>query len=246
MNNHVHIFKSRPELNRGVAESIVQAAQQAVADRGAFHIALAGGSTPRDIYACLAQGFLCETMPWAKVHVYFGDERNVPPEHEQSNFRMAHTALLSKIAIPTLQIHRMEGEDRNPADAAARYDRVLRTNLPSVNGWPGFDLVLLGVGKDGHIASLFPDTPALHVADRGVTAVHVAKLNTWRITVTFPIIRHAKKVFVVAAGEEKAPIVKEVLDFHRDIRYPVDRIRDSDDVEWFLDAGAAAQLTYSV
>lgn len=243
MNQHLHVFASRPELNRGVAEAVVRLAQQSVTAHGAFHIALAGGSTPRDIYAYLAQEPLREAMPWPKVHVYFGDERTVPPHHEQSNFGMAHAALLSRVPIPAQQIHRMQGEDSDPQTAAVRYEQTLRSHLPSVNRWPRLDLVLLGVGTDGHIASLFPDTKALHVMNRAVTAVHVAKLNTWRITVTFPVLNHAKEIFVIAAGEEKAPIIKTALDVNASVHYPVQQLRDASHVEWFLDAGAAAQLT---
>lgn len=245
MNQHLHVFASRPELNQGVAEAVVRLAQRTVAERGAFHIALAGGRTPRDIYHCLAQAPLCDEMPWHKVHVYFGDERTVAPEHEQSNFGMARGALLSKVPVPANQIHRMQGEESDPLGEAARYERELRSSAPSTNGWPCLDLVLLGIGADGHIASLFPGTSAIQVLDRAVTAVHVSQLNTWRITVTFPLLNHAREVFIVAAGEEKAAIVKAALDVNAGVLYPVQQLHNTSRLTWFLDAGAAAQLANS-
>lgn len=242
MDQRLQLFPTRSELNRAVAEAIVRSAQRAVAAHGAFHVALAGGNTPRDVYACLTQAPLCDEMPWDKMHVYFGDERTVSPDDEQSNYRMAHAALLSKVPLPASQIHRMQGEDKDPANAAACYERVLRACAPHPGDWPCLDLILLGVGTDGHIASLFPDSSAVQEQTRAVVATYVTKLNTWRITVTFPVINHAKQVFIVAVGAEKSAIVRAALATHGDARYPVQQIRAAKHVEWFLDAAAASEL----
>lgn len=243
MDQQLHVFTTRPELNRAVAEAIVVLAQRTASERGAFHIVLAGGNTPRDVYACLAEAPLCDEMPWQKTHVYFGDERTVAPQDEQSNYGMARAALLGKVPIPTRQIHRMQGEDKNPVEAAARYERVIRACAPINDNWPCFDLILLGVGTDGHIASLFPDTLAVQERNRVVTAVYVPTMNTWRITVTLPVIIGAKHVFVVTAGAEKSAIIKQALDMQADAHYPVQQIRAARHADWFLDAAAASQLT---
>lgn len=245
MNPHLNVLATRSELNRAVAEAIVLFARRTVAERSAFHIALAGGSTPREVYACLAQEPYCNDMPWDKIHVYFGDERAVPPHHAQSNFGMAYAALLAKVPIPPDQVHRMRGEDKDPTNAAAEYEQVLKSCAPIANGWPSLDLVLLGVGTDGHIASLFPDTPAVHERASAVTAVQVSKLDTWRITITFPVLDNAKRVFVIAAGAEKATIVKNALDVPTEAQYPVQQLRSTGPVEWFVDNAAAAELTES-
>lgn len=242
MNQNLHVFATRSELNSAVAEAVVLLARRTITERGVFHLALAGGSTPREVYACLAQSPFCNEMPWENVHVYFGDERTVPPHHEQSNFGMAHATLLSKVSIPPNQVHRIRGEDNYPAHAAAEYEQDLKSSAPMIDGWPSLDLVLLGIGADGHVASLFPDTPAVQERVRAVTAVQVSKLNTWRITVTFPVIHRAKQVFMVAVGAEKSAIVQEALDFGAVVRYPVQQVRSTRSVEWFLDAAAAQRL----
>lgn len=242
MKYRLHVSGTRLELNGAVAEDIARLAQMSISERGAFHLALAGGTTPRDVYACLAEPPLSASIPWEKVHVYFGDERTVPPDHDQSNFRMAKGALLSKVSIPAAQVHRIEGEASDPSAAAQKYERELRSAAPQSAGWPCLDLVLLGVGGDGHIASLFPDTAALQVEDRAVTAVHVPRLNTWRITLTFPVINSARHVFIVAAGAEKARIVEQILDIKPVRRYPAQDVQPASPVEWFLDSDAASRL----
>ena len=230
-------------LIEAVASRWVDVANEAINARGKFHVALSGGSTPRALYNLLALPEFAERIPWDRVHVYFGDERTVPPDHTDSNFRMAKEALLDHVAIPLAHIHRIKGESEDPHDAAGEYTRELTTNLPlSAQGVAQFDLLLLGVGTDGHIASLFPATPVLHERARLVEAVHVEKLNSWRITVTLPVIDHARHVLIVVSGNRKAPIIRDIFATRRTPPYPVQLINPLGVLEWHLDQAAAALL----
>ena len=179
---------------------------QAVAARGVARIAISGGSTPKAAFATLAeQGEEWrERMPWDKLDLWWVDERCVPPDDAESNYRMTREALLDHVPLKPEQIHRMEGE-LEPDDAAARYEADLRKRFGLTGAeTPRFDLVQLGIGPDGHTASLFPHTDALRVVDRLVTANYVEKLDMWRVTLTWPVINHARQVFFLIAGTDKA------------------------------------------
>ena len=230
------------DLIEAVAKRWLEIANEAISARGIFHVALSGGSTPRSLYRLLAHPKFAEHIPWDRVHIYFGDERTVPPDHNDSNFRMAKEALLDHVAIPLAHIHRIKGELEDPHEAAGTYTRELTTNLPlSAQGVVQFDLLLLGVGSDGHIASLFPSTPVLHERARLVEAVHVEKLDSWRITVTLPVIDHARHVLILVSGDAKAPIIRDVF-ATRTPPYPVQLINPQGMLEWHLDQAAAALL----
>ena len=230
-------------LIEAVARRWLEVATTAINTRGKFHVALSGGSTPGALYRLLALPKFVDRIPWDRVHVYFGDERTVPPDHADSNFHMAKEALLDYVAIPANQIHRMIGEMEDPHAAASDYTRVLTTNLPlSAQGVVQFDLLLLGVGTDGHIASLFPGTPVLHERARLVEAVYVEKLNSWRITVTLPVIDHARHVLIVVSGDAKAGIIRDIFSTRRAPPYPVQLINPQGTLEWHLDHAAAALL----
>ena len=226
-----------------VARRWLEVATSAINARGKFHVALSGGTTPGNLYRLLAHPKFADRIPWDRVHVYFGDERPVPPDHAESNFRMAKETLLDQVAIPPTHIHRIEGEQEDPHTAANAYTRELTTNLPlSAQGVVQFDLLLLGVGRDGHIASLFPGTPVLHERARLVEAVYVDKLNSWRITVTLPVIDHARHVLILVSGDAKAEIIRDIFATRRAPPYPVQLINPQGTLEWHLDHAAAALL----
>ncbi len=205
-------------LARRAADFFVDHAIEAVAARGVARVAISGGSTPKAAFATLAeQGeHWRERMPWQKLDLWWVDERCVPPDDAESNYRMTREVLLDQVPLNPGQIHRMEGE-LAPDEAAARYEAELRKSFglrePEV---PRFDVVQLGMGPDGHTASLFPHTDALRVTDRLAAANYVEKLDMWRVTLTRPVINAARNVFFLIAGTEKAMIVNEVLEGPRD------------------------------
>jgi 6-phosphogluconolactonase len=205
-------------LARRAAEFFVVEADKAVAARGVARIAISGGSTPKAAFANLAeQGEEWrERMPWEKLDLWWVDERCVPPDDADSNYRMTREALLDHVPLKPEQIHRMEGE-LEPDDAAAKYEAELKKSF-GLNGTevPRFDVLQLGLGPDGHTASLFPHTEALHVTDRLVAANYVESLDMWRVTLTRPVINAARQVFFLIEGAEKAMILNEVMEGPRD------------------------------
>lgn len=227
-------------LFRVAAERLAAAARQDVAGRGAFHWALAGGSTPQALYRLLATETFADRIPWSGIHAWFGDERCVPPEHADSNYRMAREALLGHVPIPGPQIHRLVGEDP-PREAAEDYIRALCRELPADSGPPVLDLVLLGLGPDGHVASLFPGTAALDAED-WVAAVYVPELEAWRLSLTLPVINAARRVWLLASGPDKARIVRQALAEPGAEPLPVQRLAPRGEWVWFLDAAAAGEI----
>jgi 6-phosphogluconolactonase len=239
----LRIHADADALIEAAAQRWLEVANNAISARGKFHVALSGGTTPRALYRLIAQPKFAERIPWDRVHVYFGDERTVPPDHADSNFRMAKEALLDRVAVPGANIHRIEAELEDPHAAASAYTRTLTTNLPlSAQGVVQFDLLLLGVGTDGHIASLFPATPVLHERARLVEAVYVEKMDRWRITLTLPVIDHARHVMILVSGDAKAPIMRDVFGARHTPPYPVQLINPQGILEWHIDQAAAALL----
>jgi 6-phosphogluconolactonase len=233
-----------PALADAAARDIVDVALDAVAARGRFTIALAGGGTPRATYERLAEAPLRERMPWDCTWIFFGDERGVAPDHPDSNFGMAHRALLSKVPIPAAQVARIRGEADDPEAAAAEYARRLADVFESKRGeLPRFDLVLLGMGVDGHTASLFPGSPVLKEVFRPVAAVHAAAAAIpQRFTFTFPLLNAAARVMFLVAGPEKAKVVKAVLG-DPGSGLPAALVRPADGrLTWRLDRAAASLL----
>ncbi|HKJ77525.1 MAG TPA: 6-phosphogluconolactonase [Gammaproteobacteria bacterium] len=237
----VHVFDKIETLNEAAAHRIRECAEEAVADHGAFHVALAGGQTPVGVYETLRR---LDGFPWERAHVYLGDERNVPGDHPDSNYRMARESLLDHVPVPAGQVHPID-TGRPPDQAAAAYAELLQANLPrDGQDRPRFDLVLLGMGADGHVASLFPDTDILRRRKRLVAAVYVEKLETWRISLTLPAINAARHVALLVAGDKKADVVRHV--FHAGAEatpLPVQLIRPEEGPEWFLDAAAGRHVT---
>jgi 6-phosphogluconolactonase len=220
------------------AEEIVRRAAEAVRARGRFLWSLAGGGTPRAAYARLAAAR--DAVPWDKVHVFFGDERCVPPDHPDSNYRMAHQALLSRVPLAAANVHRIRGED-DPAAAAAACEAELRAAAGAGPGAvPRLDLALLGMGPDGHVASLFPGSAALR--ERARLAVAVPRPSGRGVTLTLPVLNAARAVLLLVAGAEKAERVREVLAGEGDPELPARLVRPSGELLWLLDEAAAARL----
>jgi 6-phosphogluconolactonase len=238
----LRVVEDLAALHRAGAEEVARAAVAAVAARGRFAIALTGGTTPRGLYALLAEDPpLRGAILWEQVDVFFGDERCVPPDHPESNHRMANEALLSRVPLPPGNVRRMEGE-REPAEAAARYEAALRERFGE--GLPRLDLVLLGLGADGHVASLFPGTAALAERERLAVANHVPRLDSWRITLTLPVLNAAAEVLFLVAGEQKSWAVAEVFDPDADVEDVPARLVQpaSGELRWLVDRAAAARL----
>ncbi len=228
------------------ADHFVEQAERAVASRGRARIAISGGSTPKATFALLADPARPwrARMPWDRIELFWVDERCVPPEDAESNYRMTREALLEHVPLDPRQIHRMEGE-LEPEVAAARYESELRNSFRLEGAeTPRFDLIALGMGPDGHTASLFPYTEAIHEMGRLVTANHVPQKDTWRITLTWPVINQASSVFFLIGGADKAQVLKEVLTGPRDPeRLPSQLIRPASGIlMMILDRTAAALL----
>jgi 6-phosphogluconolactonase len=228
------------------AQYFVEMAEEAVAARGRARIAISGGSTPKATFQLLADRNQPwhSRMPWDRLELYWVDERCVPPDDEESNFRMTREALLDRVPMRPEQIHRMEGE-LDPREAAARYESGLRNNFRLEGAEaPSFDLVQLGIGPDGHTASLFPHTEALNEMMRLVAANHVPQVDKWRLTLTWPVINHARSVFFLIGGNDKADVLNEVLTGPRDVeRLPSQLIWPSSGIlTLILDRSAASKL----
>lgn len=233
-----------PALADAAARAIVDAATDAVAARGRFTLALAGGATPRETYMRLAGPPFAETVPWDRTWAFFGDERCVPPDHAESNYRMASETLLAKVGIPADRVYRMRGEADDPEAAAAEYARTLATVFETRRGGlPRFDLVLLGLGLDGHIASLFPGSPAAREIFRTVVAVHAAAARIpQRLTLTFPVFNAAARVIFLVSGAEKAKTLKAALS--DGALLPAGMVRPEDGtLTWIVDRPAASLLS---
>ncbi len=238
---------SEPEaVAQAAAHLFVEAAAQAAEVRGVARIAISGGSTPKRMFALLAdpaQPFRAQ-VPWDKLKLYWVDERCVPPTDAESNYRMTREAMLDHVPLPPANIFRMEGE-LDPEEAANRYETFLRNSMRLEGAeLPTFDLVLLGMGDDGHTASLFPRTGAINELGRLVVANHVAQKDTWRITLTWPVINQGREVAFLIEGTAKATVLAEVLLGPRDpARLPSQLIRPANGkLSFLLDEAAAAKL----
>lgn len=232
----IQVFPTAEALYQGAAERWTLAAREAIGQAGAFHVALSGGSTPKGLYRLLASDPYASQIDWGRVHVYFGDERCVPMDHPQSNYRMAREALLDAVPVPSGQVFRIRTELPDPESVAADYGQTLQSCLPKDNR---LDLILLGVGTDGHTASLFPGTAILTVRDRLAAAVYVEKLSAWRISMTYPAIEQARQILFLVSGAAKAPVVASVLSAPEGGTFPVQGLRAAGEANWYLDRVAA-------
>jgi 6-phosphogluconolactonase len=243
----IEVLATAADLFHAAAEEFVRAGRDAIGAQGRFTVALSGGSTPKGLYSALASKYA--DFAWNRVFLFFGDERHVPPSDPESNYRMVNESLLTKIAIPPENVFRVHAENPDAAAAAEDYDAELRRFFQLRSGgqpgeFPRFDLILLGLGPDGHTASLFPESPALEEQSRLVVANWVAKFNTHRITFTFPVLNRAAEVIFLASGAEKADMLHQVLEGKSTPPLPSQRVQPSDGkLLWMLDEAAAAKLT---
>ena len=250
----VEILSDVGALHEAAAERFVRIVTSSIQHNGRCSVALAGGATPNGLYALLASKPFRSRVPWHAVHVFWGDERCVPPDDPRSNYRAAYELLLAHVPVLPANIHRIEGE-REPSEAAARYETSLRAHFETPIGAPRFapearfDLVLLGLGTDGHTASLFPGGNALHERERWVTADYAPSQGAWRVTLTPPLLNAAARVQFMVAGSDKREILTEVLAHgHRanakaasgDVGYPAQAIVPLEgELCWLVDAAAA-------
>jgi 6-phosphogluconolactonase len=239
---NILIFDTPEQLAEAAAERFVNFAQESITRQGQFSVALAGGNTPRRVYELLASERFKGRVEWPNVHLFFGDERCVPPDHPDSNYRMANEALITHVPIPPANVHRMAGEGE-PSVSAALYETQLRQFFGNVT-WPSFDLVFLGLGKDGHTASLFPQTKALTEDNMWVVANWVEGLGVHRLTLTVPVLNHARRIIFLVTGYDKAKTLKDVLTGAKDpLRLPAQLIAPSEGTcEWLIDKAAASSL----
>jgi len=210
----IRILIDGAAIAQRAAQEFVQAAGSAVREKGSFHVALAGGSTPKALYGLLATDpALRSQVPWDKMYLFFGDERHVGPEHPDSNFRMATEAMISKVPLKPEQVTRIKGEYPDTEQAALEYEKALRANFKLRDGeYPRFDLLLAGMGNEGHTLSLFPGTRALHTNGRVAVRNWVGKLYTERITLTAPAASNAARILFMVTGADKALALKAVLE----------------------------------
>jgi 6-phosphogluconolactonase len=238
----VEVLPTPADLFHAAAEEFVRVGREAIAERDRFTVALSGGSTPRSLYSLLAKDHA--DFPWSKTFLFFGDERHVPPDHSDSNSRMVNEALLTKVPIPAGNVYRVRAEMPEASAAAADYEEKIRGFFKLRPGeFPRFDLILLGLGPDGHTASLFPESEGLREQSRLVIANWVEKFKTHRITVTFPVLNHATDVMFLASGPDKADMVHQILEGENTPPFPAQQVEPQGRLVWMLDKAAAANLT---
>ena len=250
----VRVYADAGELALKAARRFARLADQYVIGSGKFTVALSGGSTPKAMFSVLAADPFLDTVPWSSIYFFWGDERCVPPDHQDSNFRMTSETLLSKVPVPQQNIFRVPAELQDSGEAAEQYtatltnfflsDNANRSGTAPLSTLPRFDLVFLGMGPDGHTASLFPHTTALSAGDKIAVANYVEKFKTYRITLTAATINNARNVTFLAGGEDKAETLKNVLEgsYQPDL-YPSQLIQPRNGtLLWMVDEAAARLL----
>jgi 6-phosphogluconolactonase len=237
----IRVLKTATDLFEAAATEFSAQASAAVQANGKFTVALSGGSTPKSLYSLLATK---PSIPWNKICIFWGDERHVPPDHPESNYRMANEALLSKVPVGPKNIFRIHAEEKDAATAAQQYEQTLKDFFRlSPDEFPRFDLIFLGVGPDGHTASLFPGTSALNEKNRLVVSNWVAKFNTDRITFTFPVLNAAACVIFLLSGADKAATLQEVLE-NKSADLPSQKVSPANrKLIWMVDEPAARTLS---
>lgn len=243
----VRVFATPDDLARAAAETFQRLTIEAVEERGHATVALSGGSTPRQMGQLLAQPPFREQVPWAALDIFWGDERWVPETHPDSNAGAARAAFLDQVPIPPERIHPFPTVDLEPVAAAAAYEQLLRAVPSGATDLPRFDLIFLGMGDDGHTASLFPGTAALEEHSALAVAHHVPKLNSTRLTLTVPVLNAGGHVIFLVAGDSKAETLAMVLDGpERPTDLPAQLVKpDSGRLVWLVDRAAAARLLSS-
>lgn len=226
----IEIFADPKELAQGAAEYFVAQSPETVA--------LSGGSTPKLMFQILAEQFR-DQVPWDRIHFFWSDERHVAPDHPESNYRMANEALLSHVPVAANNVHRIHGEDPNAEEAASEYEQTIVQVMSQT--LPRLDLIFLGLGNDGHTASIFPGSEVLHETKRLVAAPYLEKFNSYRVTMTLPLLNNGASIVFLVSGAEKAEIVKEI--FEGENKYPAQKVKPTNgELIWMLDKEAAAQI----
>jgi 6-phosphogluconolactonase len=241
-----HVSKDAAAVGKAAADKIVATLADAAAKKGKATIALAGGSTPKACYSLMASDPLVKKVPWEQLHIYFGDERHVRPDNPDSNYRMAHEAMLKTAPVVKDQVFPIATDGKDAAADAERFEKLLRANFPGVP-FPAFDLMLLGIGPDGHTASLFPGTPAPKERQKWAVSCDPNSFNpsikpaVKRVTITAPVIWNAANVFVLATGAEKTPMLNKIFSDNEPADPPVSRLlrECKGQVTFFLDEAAA-------
>jgi 6-phosphogluconolactonase len=246
----IRILSDGAAIAQRAAQEFVQAAASAVREKGAFSVALAGGSTPKALYNLLAtDAALRSQVPWDKMHLYFGDERHVGPEHPDNNFRMASESMISRAPLKPEQVTRIKGEYPDAEQAAQEYEKALRENFKLKDGeYPRFDLLLAGMGNEGHTLSLFPGTKALHANGRIVMRNWVGKLYTERITLTAPAASNATRIMFMVTGADKTLALKAVLEGpYEPEQLPAQFLQPKDGkLLWLVDTAAGGMLSIGI
>ncbi len=243
MKPEIKIYNGESELFKNAAEYICSLINYFINDFNKCTLVLSGGKTPKKLFEILSLSYR-ESVNWSKVYFFWGDERCVPPDDSESNFRMANEYLLSKISVPKENIFRIPAE-KPPSEAAEEYEQNMRSFFGD-KSFPRFDIVLLGIGNDGHTASLFPETDVLEIKDKWAAAVYVEKLKAWRITMTYPVINSSKNILFIAAGREKSEIIGRALtDIEANL--PVQKINPLEGkFIWFLDKESSRGILKSI
>ncbi len=242
----VRVFRDVEEVSHEAAKLFVSAANSSISLKGLFTVAVSGGSTPKRFFSLLASNMYADIVDWSRVHLFWVDERCVPKEHKDSNFRGAWDSLLSQISIPETNIHRIKGE-KSPEDGALEYEYEL-TRFFGADTLPAFDLIFLGMGEDGHTASLFPASDSLKEAKKLAVPVYVEKLKSWRVTLTLPVLNNAHSVVFLVTGKNKADILKEVLENRAgSLKYPAGHIKPNNgSLRWIVDESAAGERRHLI
>ena len=242
LDDQLEVAEDSEQLVHNLAEHIYDLSKLALDARGQFTISLSGGSTPKALYEYLASDYH-EKLSWGSILWFIGDERCVPHDDKDSNYKMINEALFSKAPVPRSNVFATEGQDKDPKAAAAQYDSIMRQVVPArTSGFPCFDLVLLGLGPDGHTCSLFPDSPALKNQENCFVENWVEKFNAFRLTTTYPVLNAARNVIFLAAGKGKAEILNKVLN-QPDAGFPAQKIHPTPGrLQWFVDKAAVAEV----
>lgn len=249
--NNVHVSSSVDGAAKAAADFWLQCATAAIHEQGAFYVAFSGGSTPKYVHRYLLADEYREKIDWSRVHAFFGDERMVARDHPESNYRMVRQTLLDHVDIPAANIYpivddallALAAPAQSASVLASNYAKILEQRLPhDTQGRIRFDLVMLGMGADGHTASLFPKTSILEESTRKVAEVYVEKLKAWRVSLTFPVIEQAQQRLLLVCGGDKAEVLAKVLSLADRQDYPVKRVAHLADSQWFLDQVAASKL----
>ena len=247
MDPEIRTYPGLPELSFAAAEFIAEQAETNTTERGIFTLVLSGGTTPRPLYEHLATSPFVNRVDWRQTHLFWGDERFLPPDHSDSNFALAYRALISKIDIPSRNVHRIPTESDSPQKIAKNYEEELRRFFQSTyqseydSYFPSFDVILLGLGEDGHTASLFPGDAVLEERERWVAAVDGTSGSPAvpRITLTFPVINQSRCAVFLASGQDKREVFQEIVTCRETASYPAARVKPSGRLLWFIDESLA-------